>query len=248
MTDTKILDRIKKLLALAHGNANANEAASAAAAAQDLMSRHAIDSMMLETAASDEEPIETETLWVEGKRTSTWRWRLAATLCRVNQCKAYYSYGKTEIRIIGKTSDAQTVRYFFTYLVREIERLCDEEIDLRGSMGKTWCNNFKIGVVDTINSRLVEADLKAREAMKKEAGSGNGTALAVVNTAIAKVDKAREAIELYGKQRLNLKPLSGSSARLDEDARAAGRLAGKRINLDRGGRAGLSAGNRGLLK
>lgn len=256
-TDSKILDRIKKLLALAHNNTNANEAASAAAQAQALMSRHAIDSMMLETAADGpEEPIETETLWVEGNKRSTWRGRLAVTLCRVNQCKAYITEVRTarsqskpqaELRVIGKASDAQTVRYVFTYLVREIERLCDEEIELRGSMGKTWCNNFKLGAVDTINMRLIEADAKARAEMKKEAGVGTGTALVLVNTAIAKVDATREVVQLYGKQKLHLSAAKVSEGRYDASARAVGRKAGERVDLNRGGRSKLGAGVRGVL-
>lgn len=258
-TDFKILDRIKKLLALAHNNTNANEAATAAAQAQALMSRHAIDSMMLETAGDDpEEPIETETLWVEGNKRSTWRGRLAVTLCRVNQCKAYITEIRTartqskpqaELRIIGKASDAQTVRYVFTYLVREIERLCDEEIELRGSMGKTWCNNFKLGAVDTINMRLIEADAKARAEMRKEAAAptSTGTALVLVNTAIAKVDATREAVQLYGKQKLHLITAKASEGRYDASARAVGRKAGERVDLSRGGRSKLGAGVRGAL-
>ena len=49
----KILDRIKKLFALAD-SANVNEAGNAAAQAQLLMAKHAIEAAMLETAADED--------------------------------------------------------------------------------------------------------------------------------------------------------------------------------------------------
>ena len=217
MTKENILDKIKKLLSLATNNSNANEAAVAAAQAQALMSRHAIDALMLETPVEEEEKIEKDVLsGAPSKKRSMWKGQLAMALCGVNMCKVYtqQSHEGYRFMIIGRPSDAATVRYMFLYLVREIERLCDLAAHAYDNPGKTWCNNFKIAAVDTIAERLREVHAATRTAMRQEANTsdtlGTGAALVRLDTALAKRDQIAAAVELYGKQRLKLKP-SGRS-------------------------------------
>jgi hypothetical protein len=170
-------------------------------------------------------------------------------MAEVNQCKCYRS--GSELRIIGRPSDASTVRYLFSYVVREIDRLTKEESNLRGNPGRTWCNNFRLGAVHEINRRLEEAAREARAAMKKEADDGDtmgtGTALVLVNNAIAKLDDRTAAVEDYGKRKLRLRSGSSSHSRYDAGARAAGKRAGASIDLSNGGRRGLGSGNRKSL-
>jgi hypothetical protein len=246
----KILDRVRKLLELAKSD-NVNEAGNAAKQAQILMSRHAITEAMVDVEADDDEAmeeIETGLLHREGRQLATWKGRLGMVMCEVNQCKCYRN--GPSLRIIGRPSDATTVRYLFSYVAREIERLCAQEADLRGNPGRTWRNNFRLGATEEVNRRLREAHKEARAAMKQEAQDGdtlgNGVALVRVNSALAKLDARQEAAEDYGKRVLKLRKGSGSHSRYDSDGRAAGKRAGASIDLG-GARAGLGSGERRKL-
>ena len=248
----KILDRVRKLLELAKSD-NVNEAANAAAQAQTLMSRHAIDDAMLTTQTADE-AIETDILSAaEGRKLATWRWQLASALCYVNQCKGYASgANKSEIRIIGRPSDAAKARYIFTHVAGEIERLCKQEGEARGTPGKTWYNNFRIGAAEVVANRLRQAHREAVAAMRKEADAsdtlGTGAALVRVNTAIAKLDTIREDVELYGKTKLHLRSTRSSRHfRNNSDGREAGRRAGAGIGLSPATGGTLGSGSRARL-
>lgn len=246
--DDKKLDQVRKLLELSKHNTNVNEASAAAAQAQRLMSKYAISEAMLDVSPDDDEAseqIEVDTLHKHGSRSlPTWKGSLGVVMAEVNQCKCYRL--GNELRIIGRPSDAATVRYLFSYVAREIDRLTAEESSLRGNPGRTWCNNFRLGAVSEINKRLEAAESDARAAMKQEADAsddmGTGAALVRVNNAIAKLDKRSEAVEDYGKRKLHLRSGGSRRSRYDAGARAAGKRAGARINLDRGG-AALGSGN-----
>ncbi len=151
--DTKIVDRIRKLLELSKHNTNVNEAASAAALAARLMAQHAIEAADLEAAdpSAAVEGLTHETLYDDGgARLPWWRWVLADALCRANGCKGY-GQGGGRLGIIGRASNAQTVRYLFGYLVLEIERLCSEIASVECPPGagsgyaRTWRNSFRLG-------------------------------------------------------------------------------------------------------
>ena len=97
MTDDKqkIIDKIKKLLALATSD-SIGEAAAAAAKAQELMEKHAIEEAMLR----DQEPNNTSTpditsvvLWRGGKVPS-WMLQLACGIGEVNRCKVWFRSGR----------------------------------------------------------------------------------------------------------------------------------------------------------
>ncbi len=254
--EDKIVDRVRKLLELANSD-NVHEAGSAAKQAQILMSKHNISEAMVsvEADADEQEDLEVDMLHQHGGRQlPSWKGRLGVVMCEVNQCHCYRTEGRDgmELRIIGRPSDAATVRYLFSYVVREIERLTQQESDNRGGAGRTWLNNFRLGAMQEVNNRLREADKEARAAMKQDADAqddlGTGTALVVVNSAIAKLEERRKEAVVYGKKKLGLVATSGSRSRYDSGARAAGKRAGASIDLNSGGgRAGLGRGNRKAL-
>jgi hypothetical protein len=246
MTDDKILDRVRKLLELANNNLNVNEAANAAAAAQELMTRHAIGEAMLAPVADTvDEQIEADLLYAQGKKHATWRGILAVVMAEVNQCKVFVQGG--DLRIIGRPSDAATVRYLFSYVIREIERLCKEEAGWRGNPGRVWCNNFKLGAVESVNKRLRESAAQARAAMRREASAndtmGTGSAIVLVNNALAKLDKRTEDVRAFAQAKFKLRSRGTAHFRNDDSGREAGRRAGAHIELNpaRGGALGAGA-------
>jgi hypothetical protein len=250
MTEGKIVDRVRKLLELAKSD-NVNEAGNAAKQAQILMARHNIAEATV--SALDGEPqeeIEKDLLHRGDKAYASWKGTLALAVCEANQCVCYRTGHGGDMNIVGRPSDANTVRYLFSYLVREIDRLCEAEASLRGNPGRTWRNNFRHGAVEAIDRRLREANREARSAARKEASDGDtlgtGAALVRVDSAIAKIDQRLREVEDYAARSLKLRAGKASSSRYNPEGREAGRRAGSQIDLGNA-HAGLGSGERRKL-
>lgn len=251
MTRDEALRKVASLLKLANSN-NAAEAALAAQRAQEIMAKFALDSAMLDVDGGvNREPDEPIMDFgrkgaplddMGGKKRSTWRVRLADRVAKANGARIYLSGCRTHI--VGRPSDADTVRYLFAYLANETDRLCDRE---GKGCGATWRNNFRLGVVDTIAQKLREAQQAVNAAARSEAASGpNQHALVRVNNAIERVAAKSSAVEVWMKTNMKLGNARASSAQYDGSARAAGQAAGREISV--GGRsAGALAGRAKML-
>lgn len=242
----KILDRVRKLLELSKNNDNVSEAAAAAGQAQKLMSEYAITEAMLEDVETTEVVVNEMFYGEDTSKIASWKSALAMELSQANQCDIYMDMegGKRFLRIIGKSSKAHTVRYLFVYVVREIERLCAEAAALRGSPGRTWHNNFKLGAAEEVGKRVKAAAEEQKKRMKREAYEGDemgsGTALVRVNAALARIDA--EAAEVEGKMKALGLTTYTSNSRVNREGLEAGRRAGANINLNSGPGLGSGAG------
>jgi len=235
MTDSVILAKVQKLLRLATSS-NANEAALAAAKAQELIDKHQLAEALLAldsaepTKGLDDEPIvdfeKADAPLDRQKRLDRWRCGLASVIARQNGCRIYYS--GSDIALVGRASDAETVRYLYGYLSREVERLTTEHGQ---GMGRTWRNNFRLGVVDTISNKLWEQRRKFESETRAEARAEGSTALMRVDRALANIDKRGETVKDWMKQNMKLYASSGSAAAYNPNARARGREAGKSISV-----------------
>jgi hypothetical protein len=160
-----VIDRVKKLLALAGNNENVNEAAAAMARAQRLMLDHKLAAAEIE---SDDEaaPAIGELIVDEpGGFVMTWKAALLVTLSKANFCELVESRvitpsGKRAVRfrIIGTETDTNVVAYCYRYLCAEIDRLCDAEATGRGFQFR---NAFRRGAVAAIAMRLAEERKRA---------------------------------------------------------------------------------------
>ncbi len=231
----KILDRIKKLFALAD-SANVNEAGNAAAQAQRLMAKHAIDAAMLETAADEDEQAGEEVLYDNTwKVLPTWRQLLAQDLAKANRCRSFQR-GRN-LCIVGRPSDCANVRYMHAYLMTEVDRLTKSASKDGGGLGRTWMNNFRLGAVTEVGRRVQIAALEARQEAKAEAvaQTDGGASLARIDSALATLDGHAKAVDDYIARNLNVRSSSASYTG-NQDARQAGTRAGANINI--GGAAG----------
>lgn len=227
-----LLRKVKSLLRLGE-SPNANEAAVALGKAQALMDEHSISQAMLEDQPEQEDagPIQD---WEDplGKKSGRWQGYLAVSLCRSNGCMVYRSSGNI-LKIVGRSGNAQTVRYLFSYCTKEINRLTR----LHGAgNGRTWCNNFRIGCVESIRESIKTEQQRLRDSMRQRASqeNSNGRALMVVNQAIMKVDNEYQQVAAFAAAKLRLGKGGTSYSRHDPGARSAGRTAG----------AGIYKGNR----
>lgn len=255
--ESKIVERVRKLMALAESD-NVNEAANAAAAAQKLMAEHRISEAMLSAeAGEDENDVEvTNDVLAQFARREPWAGTLAMGLTKANGCEVYYSstHGKkgVDLRIVGATSDVQTVSYMYQYLVHEVERLCDAEAKRRRLAGtieyantRMWRASFRAGAAHTLCKRIEAAAQEQRREQHNAAIDAGGAAIVRLDGGLARLETLAEKVKeaLPG----NLRKGRQTTARRDMSGFVAGQRAGESMNLTRGGPA-LGSGVGGKLR
>lgn len=240
MTYEEAISKVQKLLRLAQSD-NPNEAGLAAARAQEIMDRYSIEAGALayEQGAAPQEDIKDFKLdpLMGDEPRSTWRGRLVHVVCTSNGCRAY-GLSTGGYSIVGRPSDVSTVRYLFAWMRREVDRLANR--DCKG-YGRTFSNNFRIGVVETIKSRLDEQRkttvAKARAELTDSilfaglADAAQSLALVRVTTSIEKFERRDEEVGAWIK--VNVKGLRTVARRFKSHnaAREAGRIAGKEVRF-----------------
>lgn len=250
----KILDKVRKLLALAE-SADIHEAAAAAARAQTIIDKHKVDIALLQEEEQEEER-EDEAVHrcldfplFDCSQMPTWKWLLAWRLCEVNDCRPWtnttYEGGEwaRTVFVIGRDSDAQTIQYMHRYLVTEIDRLSK---DHKGK-GRTWLNNFRLGAVAEIGKRLKEKRQYDRKALKQGAeeqvqAGGDAQALVKVENALARLQERDEMVDSWMKFNKIKYSSGGSGGAHDEGAFATGRDAGAGVSLGGTSRGALGTG------
>lgn len=221
----ELIDKIAKLLALAEKNNNVHEAATAAAMAQRLLTEHRLT--MVDVESSQEEKIEERDPLFESKVKTTWKGVLVRAVCDANGCVGFWhscSWGK--MRIVGRLSDVQIVRYFYTYLEREIERLCmramrvqDIDAGEERIRGKSQATSYKYGAACEISDRL---KAEAEDAQAKASVS-----------AIVRITHKDQEVRDFCKRTIGL-ATRNVRAHINHDAFERGRAAGRGIALNRG--------------
>ena len=254
MTKEEAISKVVKALRLAEKAGTAEEAATAVAIAAEIALRHGIEISEVDTSSSQPEELIQDLgrngEWLDVFETAlpTWKAFMASAISRANSCKVYSSRTWTPDRpvkvqykdrvvvrtdratlgIIGRAGDAQTVRYLYLYLVREIERLCREQGLGRG---RTWSNNFKHGAVLEIRRRLHE--MKSRvETEYQQAGK---------SSALVRYNERSLSVERWAKANTRLKTTHMSNGAFDDSGRAAGAAAASTLSLAGGGSPGLAA-------
>ena len=123
MENERIIERIKKVLALAQNNPCEEEAKSAALQAQKLLAKYHLS--MAEVEATDttkEDPIEELSVTVgAGKK---WKYTLADVVAKNFRCKHFY-YGRGTIVFYGHKVDTEIAAETFKYLFNLGHRLAD---------------------------------------------------------------------------------------------------------------------------
>jgi Protein of unknown function (DUF2786) len=232
----KVIDRVRKLLALAGNNTSAAEAAAAAAKANKLIDEYRLSSVDYEeTEVNTQEPIEEDPDYIyESGKVTAWRCLLIKVLCRhygvAHWNDTSYATGRkvSRYRLVGRRSDIGFVRYLNTYLTSECIRLSQAEAKGMGRVFvASYCEGFVNGVAEQLKVSRVEAKANAS------------------SSAIVKIDaRQQEAREEMYKLHTNLRTVkSASYAQHDKMAFAAGQQRGKNIHLG----ASLSTGGTKLL-
>jgi hypothetical protein len=227
MVDSSVIEKIAKLLQLAEGNANVNEASVAAQKAQELLSRYRLTQADINSGFNKEDIHVEEVGLLFGKKIANWKWSIASALVKINGCKCYSAQnaaGISHIKLVGRDSDIQIIRYFNDYLIREIDRLAAESMARGEIYGKRGSTSFKLGAANSVRSRLLDANKKIR-------------AEAATSSAIVKLDVAElEVADFYNNlsKKLGLRASSRATTSPETDSYNRGHKAGSGIALNKG--------------
>ena len=239
LTRDKVMDKIRKLLALSTSS-NVNEAAVAAAAAQRLMFQYKVEMTEVEIATEEAEPIVDLDILADSGQKCAMRWQvvLLNSIARANFCRLvitpWSAYSKSKLRVFGKKADIQTTNYLYLAVTSHIHESCDrwakEEM---GSPSRTQRGSFRYGAAITVGQRMMDAR-RSEEAKLRipEASTRNTTAIVHVETAERQVDEHLR--KLFPKTKAHR-----TSRSADYSSYQAGRQAGHSIPLS-GGRNALT--------
>lgn len=179
MSTEAVLERVRKLLALAASSTSEHEAAIAAGKADELIQQHRLTTEQLQGNATRESVVESDKPLWGGARMPSWVSVLAAKLARHYGCCVYtrrYLRGgrqnSAELRVIGLPSDVEIVHYLFAWLSMEVSRLAARRPRLHRM-------NYCLGAVVGIEKALQASRAKTDAA--HTATHGASAALAVVN-------------------------------------------------------------------
>jgi hypothetical protein len=213
-----IVERVKKLLALA-GSPNVHEAAAAAARAQTLIEKHRLESLLNPDSTELEPVTDGRDAPLEvGKRIRKWKVLLAMALGENNGCVAYTTQNGavTSLLLAGRESDRASVLAMWSFIVARIEWASATEG--RGH-NRRWHEGFRIGAAEVVAARLADAGREARADLTP-------TALVRVEPALA---ARAAAVETFVTERLRLK--KGRRLLVDADGFMQGRVAGAVLPL-----------------
>lgn len=163
--DSQLLDRVRKLLALA-SSPNVHEAASAAAMAQTLIERHRLQGWLDARNTPDCDPIEDglDTPLEVARKVRTWKRVLAAALADANGCIAYTrAHGDEEAIIVaGRAVDRAATAELWAWLVKRIEWLSATH---GAGRSRKWHDSFRVGAATAVGERLaaVSSDVRGEQ-------------------------------------------------------------------------------------
>lgn len=201
--NSKIVERIKKLLALAANNPNEHEAQVAAAKAQEMLEAHNLDMAQLgHTAQGRPRADQKQKGGLYGWQRSLWKAVAELNFCHYWSIKGLAAGSTYEHRILGSSVNVLSTQLMAEYLQGAIERLAQQWAKEQGmkSVFVRQAIAYREGMAARIVERLqIErrrklAEERAREAERKAAASHPGAA--PTTTALTLVDVQQTEADL----------------------------------------------------
>lgn len=228
--DNSIIDKIRKLRALADTARGATEDEAMAAQQKmfELLAKHNLSLGELpteEVSASD--PVYGEM----GERVNqTWKRTIGYGVAQLNFCKYLLWGGKPQI--IGTRANIAATKTMTEYLCTTVERLANQAASrVESYQRRVYRNSFSQGCASRLYSRLKELERQARAGeMKASSPDSWLPALAGVYAAATKRNDAWFAQEYPGTK---ISKASGSRSISHGDGYRAGQSAGDGISLNR---------------
>lgn len=207
MNREKILDRVKKLLALASNiSLNEKEAIVANTEAQKLITRYQIKNAELNSINNKKIEITYSRIDTKNKSDILWKNRLVCYLCEVNNCQFITlkqdeeklsdvltksdkkTYKCTVYTIFGSEENIELIKLLYDLISNQIEYLTKNNFI---GKGKSESNSYKLGVITTVGQRLRETKQKIIENFVTEQKSigNNSNALVYIQKETQEVSR-----------------------------------------------------------
>ncbi len=161
--DSRMLSRVRALLAKAESTTFPEEAEALSTKAQELMARHMIDSVMLQEATGEsaaEGPVGVR-LSVDDPYASA-KSQLLSGVARANRCRAVYSPDLGFSTVFGHEIDIDTVELLYSSLLVQATSAmvaAGSQVDLAGrSRTRSFRHSFLLAYAARISARLREAN------------------------------------------------------------------------------------------
>lgn len=178
-----IIERIKKLLALANNNPDPKEAESAMALASKLMLKHSISQESIDGHTGKSEMY--NEVMSTGKF-ATWQATLLIIIARSNLCEVV-KIKRDDYTVLGVKANVQVTREMYEWLSGEIHRhaqLGYAKKDARSNYGSMDPHRFHTSFKHGANTALSARLHKVTEEVKSESTS-NASALMVISNKVA---------------------------------------------------------------
>lgn len=159
VNNSPIIDKIRKLLALANSS-NEHEAALAASHVQRLLAAH---NLALADIEPDNKPHSADKVDATVAKTlPKWVRHLSAGICTAFDCQAIHDPAAGKMTFIGVGVDVQIAAYTFAYLDKTVRKLCTNfmkhhvNASAADRQRELMRQSYYLGAISTINSRLRE--------------------------------------------------------------------------------------------
>lgn len=191
-TEDKIVDKIRKLLALANNNPNEEEAEVALNMALELMEAHNISRAQVEkdTGVTDGTRADEKTKGGLYKwQVAIWEQVATSNLCKYERVKGTERGAKYEHRVVGRPENVIVSRLMAEYLQDAVEMHGRAYAKDRGwNIFAKPAITFREGMAEKICYRLWNKRMERERAARAEAKNTGSTAVALVDAAQAEED------------------------------------------------------------
>jgi hypothetical protein len=185
MNTETVVEKIRKLLRLARGNANENEAASAMAMAQRLMLQHDITNV--------EEKVEELAIrgeWKDFDGDKKWQLLLCTAAAKLYNCRCV-TMGKKKVQFIGKPSNVLVAADTLQWIIEQVAELHKQAlVGFRAKMGgkleKFHYRDFRLTFKEACALRIYHRCEEIVATMRNEIPAH--MALVVIDQALAAAD------------------------------------------------------------
>lgn len=222
--EAKIMERIRRCLALARSAGGTPEGDLAMERAHSMATKAGIDISSIDLSVN----VGAQRFFYEPAANSMWRAMLANVICKYVGMEMLRD--KDKFHLIGRPTDLETWKGFYTRAEKEIDEEAKRFISRNGG-GKSDSDTFRKSAASGFGERLAQAKKEAEGSIQ---GKATAAALGNVNeNALVMVGRALEVISL--KNRLYPQTRSSSiTSRGSGGAREAGYQFGKNMGVHRG--------------
>lgn len=172
--DQRVLSRVRALLAKAESTGFAEEAEALSAKAQELMTRHALERVVVEAGEDDEpDPATARRLWLDSPYLDA-KALLVDAVASANRCRAVFSAKLGFVTVLGDHVDLEIVELLATSLLVQATRAMlagGSQVNRHGhSRTRSYRQSFLVAYASRIRERLSNATDEVTSDTAAEAG------------------------------------------------------------------------------